>query len=123
LRKKVLATATLPKGVEALVRAGEMRWRPTPFTGVTYKPLFVDPIGGQAASLVRLEAGAVYPAHRHTEVEHSFILEGDAVFDDHTLFAGDYEAAGAGRRHSSITSKTGCVVFLLHNRHDEVFVH
>ncbi|MBV8819094.1 MAG: cupin domain-containing protein [Acidobacteriaceae bacterium] len=121
LRTRVLAQAALPRGAAALVRGSEMKWRPTPFPGVFSTPLYFDRAGGEVAALVRMDAGSVFPAHRHSAVEHIYVLEGDVVFDDHVLYAGDYEAASAGQEHSKLTTKTGCLVFLINNAHDEIF--
>jgi len=111
----------LPEGVLALVRGGEGSWRETPFPGIAIKPLFQDPLSGNQFLLVRMAAGSVYPSHHHEGIEHSYILEGDAIFDDHTLYAGDYEAAESGHDHSAIRTKGGCLVFLIRNQGDRVY--
>ena len=113
--------AQLPDGVVALVRATEGKWKPTPFPGITMKPLFFDASTGNQCLLVRMEAGSVYPLHHHEGFEHTYVLEGDAVFSDHTLYKGDYEVGQAHCDHSAITSKTGCLVFLMNNRADHVY--
>jgi anti-sigma factor ChrR (cupin superfamily) len=111
----------LPGGVLAIVRAGEGQWMPTPFPGITMKQLFLDPASGNQSLLVRMEPGSVYPCHHHKGLEHSLVLEGDAIFSDHTLYAGDYEVGAVDQDHSSITTKGGCLVFLLRNRADIVY--
>jgi mannose-6-phosphate isomerase-like protein (cupin superfamily) len=112
---------TLQDGVLTIVRASDGKWLPTPFAGITMKQLFYDPVSGNQSVLVRMEPGAVYPHHHHKGLEHSLVLEGDAVFSDHTLFAGDYEVGASDRDHSSITTKGGCLVFIMRNRADIVY--
>ena len=110
----------LPDGVLALVRAQEGKWIPTPFPGITVKPLFFDEKSGNQSLLVRMEPGSKYPSHHHVGLEHSLVLEGDAIFSDHTLHAGDYEVGEAAHDHCSITTKGGCLVFLMRNHADHV---
>lgn len=109
-----------PPVAAALVRANEGEWKPTPFPGVTVKRLFVDSESGNVTSLVRMTAGSVYPPHRHFGLEHSFVLEGDAIFDDHTLYAGDFEVAACSTDHSPITTRNGCLVLVVNNQRDQV---
>ncbi len=120
LRDRVLTEVPLPMGVAALVRASALQWLPTPFEGVFTATLYADSVRGELASLVRLAPGARYPSHHHSHVEHCYVLQGDVIFSDHTIFAGDYEAAYAGTDHSPVTSKTGCMLFLVHNQNDRV---
>ncbi|MDH4145812.1 MAG: cupin domain-containing protein [Acidimicrobiia bacterium] len=44
--------------------------------GVKAKPFFADRAAGRSASLVRFEAGAELPAHRHEGSELVFVIEG-----------------------------------------------
>ena len=124
LRGRVLAPlskqAPLPKGVAALVRASELNWQPTAFRGVFLASLYADSTHGEMASLVRMEPGAIYPSHRHSQVEHCYVMQGDLVFEDHVLNSGDYEAAQPGTDHAPVTTKSGCLLFLVHNVNDTV---
>ena len=113
--------AVLPEGAVALVRAADGQWMKTPYAGITVKQLYYDPKSGNQSVLVRMEPGSVYPSHHHKGLEHSFVLEGDAVFSDHTLHRGDYEVGEAGHDHSSITTSGGCLVFIMRNRSDIVY--
>lgn len=105
-----------------MVRGSALQWKPTPFEGVFTAKLYADSVRGERASLLRVAPGAQYPAHHHSHVEHCYVLQGDVVFSDHTLYAGDYEAAHAGMDHSPVTTKTGCVIFLVHNQNDVVYM-
>ena len=89
LRERVLSEAVLPRGVVALVRGKQMHWEETPFPGVSMARLFEDPVRGELTSLVRMLPGARYPSHHHASLEHCYVVEGDLIFEDHTLLAGD----------------------------------
>jgi len=122
LRARLLqATApSLPHGLAALVETRAMPWKPSPFPGVSAKKLFQDP-AGNISWLVKLEPGAVYPRHRHSAMEHCFVLQGEAQFDEYVLREGDYEVAHANTDHSPFTSKEGAVLFIIASQHDEIF--
>jgi anti-sigma factor ChrR (cupin superfamily) len=66
--------------------------------------------------------GSFYPPHHHTSIEHTFVIEGDIVFDGYTLEAGEYQAALPDTDHDKpITTKNGCTVLIINNANDEVF--
>ncbi len=111
----------MPPGVISIVRAQDGKWMPTPFAGITMKLLFADPASGNQSVLVRMEPGSVFPCHHHKGLEHSLVLEGDAIFSDHTLYAGDYEVGAPDQDHSSITTKGGCLVFIMRNAADILY--
>jgi putative transcriptional regulator len=123
LRHRVLTEALLPRGVVALVRGGKMNWQPTSFDGVSIARLYEDPIRGELASMIRMEPGARFPSHHHANLEHCYVVEGDLIFDDHTMMAGDYSAGSPGKDHASATTNGGCMLFIVHNLNDEVHVH
>ncbi len=120
LRQRVLTEAVLPRGVAALVRGRQINWQPTPFPGVSMARLYEDPFRGELASLVRMAPSARYPSHHHASLEHCYVLEGDLIFEDHTLTAGDYSAGSPDKDHTSATTKTGCMLFIVHNLRDEL---
>ena len=123
LRQRVLSEAVLPRGVAALVRSGQMKWQPTSFAGVSIAVLHQDPVRGELSSLVRMSAGARYPSHRHASLEHCYVLEGDLIFEDHTLHTGDYSAGRPDADHMAATTKNGCLLFIVHNSRDQVHVN
>jgi hypothetical protein len=114
--------AKLPEGLAALARANEMPWKPTPFPGIRSKRLYTNNSDGTTVWLVNMAPGSVYPPHSHTAIEHTFVVEGDIVFDGYSLCAGEYQAALPGKDHDKpITTKGGCTVLIINNAHDEVF--
>jgi len=104
----------------ALVRAGEGEWQATPFPGVEVKQLFVDPATQNATSLVRMRPGAIYPPHRHAGFEHCYVIEGDVLSSDRTLFAGDYEVNAPNSDHPTITTTKGCLLLITNNQRDRL---
>jgi hypothetical protein len=48
------------------------------------------------------------------------VLEGDLVFEDHTLAAGDYAAGSPDQDHTSATTVNGCLLFIVHNSWDQL---
>ncbi|HEV8042979.1 MAG TPA: cupin domain-containing protein [Bryobacteraceae bacterium] len=123
LRSRVLTEALLPRGVLALVRGAQMNWQPTSFEGVSMARLYEDPIRGELASLVRMMPGARFPSHHHASLEHCYVVEGDLIFEDHTMTAGDYSVGRPDQNHTSATTNHGCTLFIIHNRQDQIHVH
>jgi hypothetical protein len=116
--REELLRRTAPRPV--LVRRGEGDWRDTGFEGVAAKQLFVDAATGNVTSLVRMAPGAIYPPHRHAGHEHCYVLEGDLVFDSHTLSAGDFEVNPPFTGHSPVTTVGGCLLLLTNNQGDQL---
>jgi len=106
--------------LSVLVRANQVEWRSAGVPGVMMKTLFVDKVTGSVTSLLKVAPGAVYPAHRHAGLEHTYVIDGDVVFNDHELDTGDYEVAMATTAHSSVTTKEGCLILLINNQRDEI---
>jgi anti-sigma factor ChrR (cupin superfamily) len=123
LRQRVLQEAVLPRGVVALVRGAQLNWQPTSFEGVSMARLYEDPVRGELASLIRMKPGACFPSHHHAAVEHCYVVEGDLIFEDHTMTAGDYSAGRPDREHTAATTRGGCVLFIVHNAGDQLRVH
>ena len=123
LRRRVLSESVLPRGVVALVRGAQMSWQPTPFKGVSMAKLYEDPIRGELASLVRMAPGARLPSHHHASLEHCYVVEGDLIFEDHAMTAGDYSAGSPDKDHTAATTKAGCLLFIVHNLQDQAHVH
>jgi anti-sigma factor ChrR (cupin superfamily) len=117
IREELLRKIALQPRV---VRAEAGTWEKTPFRGVEVRQLFDDKLTGSVTTLLRAAPGAVYPAHCHGGLEHVYVIDGDLVFDDHTLQTGDYEVSEGSSRHSSITSRTGCLALIIHHVGDEI---
>jgi len=123
VRERLLSETALPRGVVALVRGQHVNWQETPFEGVFLARLYEDPARGELTSLVRMLPGARYPSHRHASLEHCYVIEGDLVFEDHSLQAGDYSAGSPDKDHSAATTRHGCLLFIVNNSADQVHVN
>lgn len=123
LRARVLNEAVLPRGVMAFVRGAERNWQPTSYEGVSIAKLYEDPVRGELASLIRMQPGACFPAHHHSSIEHCYVVEGDLVFEDYDMAAGDYSAGSPGKRHTSATTTKGCTLFIVQDSRVELYVH
>jgi anti-sigma factor ChrR (cupin superfamily) len=123
LRQRVITETVLPRGVLALARGAQLNWQPTSFEGVFMAKLYEDAVRGELASLVRMKPGARFPSHQHAAVEHCYVVEGDLIFEDHTMTAGDYSAGKPDKEHTSATTQGGCVLFIVHNAGDQIHVH
>lgn len=91
------------------VHAGDGTWVQIA-PGVRSKLLHDD--GVTRSFLLRLEAGARLPSHRHAAEEACVVLEGSAQLGDVEVSAGGFHLALAGSVHGEITSRTGALLFL-----------
>jgi len=120
VREELLTRIGRSASAAVIFRAGEGEWQESDFPGLTFKQLFADPSTGNVTSLIRMTAGAVYPPHRHFGAEHCYVLEGDLVFHDHTLHAGDFEVAAEDTDHSPVTTRHGCLLLIMNNQRDQL---
>jgi quercetin dioxygenase-like cupin family protein len=90
----------------------EIPWK-TLAPGTAYKPLYRDKSRNCDTSLVRMDAGARYPSHRHTQIEELFLLSGDLHVEDQVMYAGDYCRANLDSVHQQSFTEGGCLFLLL----------
>ncbi len=86
-----------------------MPWRPfDEAPGVEFKVLKTHPPGNGATLLLRFEAGAAYPAHRHVDGEEYWVLEGTLADGGRTYGTGTYvwHPPGSVHRPSSPAGAT-----------------
>lgn len=79
-------------------------------TGVHWKILWEE--GDRRAVLMRYDAGAVIPRHRHLGDEQIFVLEGSVTDDTGTCNAGNYARRPPGCIHT-VRSPAGALVLAL----------
>jgi quercetin dioxygenase-like cupin family protein len=91
-----------------VVKRGDDGWRTLRISGVSVKALRRDPETGASTALVKLEAGATFPAHDHPAGEEVFVLEGDVLIGPDRLGAGDYLYTPPGGKHAA-SSQNGCL--------------
>ena len=112
LRAKVLARIHGPASMKELItlRGDEGKWIQMR-AGIEIKLLFQDQKSKSRSLLMRVHAGATFPAHEHDGVEECLVLEGEFNMGDLTLRAGDYHIAPQGATHAALTSRTGALLF------------
>ena len=91
-----------------MVSSHDTQWKASKVPGVSVRRLRHDPESGATTSLVRLAAGARFPAHDHPAGEEVFVLEGDVKIGGDQLHAGDYLYTPPDGKHAA-ASDHGCV--------------
>ena len=84
------------------------------------RQLFVDRKQRSATMLIRMDAGASYPGHRHGGLEECYVLEGDLHHDDRVMRAGDFEVVSEGSRHGRQWTEGGCLLLIRSSLDDEL---
>jgi anti-sigma factor ChrR (cupin superfamily) len=108
--------AGAPQSDLVCVRASEGSWVEGPTAGVAAKPLFSDPVRQTMTALVRMQAGARLPRHRHVTPEQFYMLEGDGHVAGQVLQPGDYYRIAADTVHDLTFTEGGCVFLLISSR-------
>jgi anti-sigma factor ChrR (cupin superfamily) len=135
LRSKVLARilqeispgqSAIPSGIIfqkaglLISRSEEIPWERTPLPGVKIKKLYVDSARKYSTSLVSVEAGSVYPAHRHNDIEEFYVLEGDFSGEGIQMHPGDYCRSEPGTIHGEAKTESGCLLLVWSSNRDEL---
>ncbi len=115
LRSRLMQAVKLEPRVAA---SGEAGWIETGQPGVRMKLLYQDPDRSLATLLLRMEPGASYPAHFHTENEQCYVIEGDVRWRDLVYRQGDFVVAPKGSIHPPITTETGNLLLLVAGRNE-----
>jgi len=68
--------------------------------------------GGTLAFLLRLEAGAVIPAHQHAADEECMVLEGEVEIAGQAVRQGAFHFAPRAVAHTPITARTAALLYL-----------
>ena len=80
--------------------------------GLEVRELRRDMQARNHTSLLRMQAGAIVPPHRHEQEEEFIVLDGECYIGSHFLGTGDAHIAAAGSWHDAVTTKTGVLVLL-----------
>jgi quercetin dioxygenase-like cupin family protein len=115
VRERLLARvrAGMAEVVWTVVPTTERPWEARHLPGLEVRRLDQRAETGRFTALARMEAGLVYPGHRHVDTEELYLLAGDLSVDGHLLGPGDYCAAPPGTIHYVTATRGGCT-FLLH---------
>jgi anti-sigma factor ChrR (cupin superfamily) len=120
VREKLLARIRPEPATDVrIVRANEGAWHAL-VPGVMAKRLYAESANGNAAMLVRMEAGAQFPPHWHADVEHCYVIEGDLHFGDLALGPGDYQCAMASTTHIISHTEKGCMVLIVASQQNQI---
>jgi anti-sigma factor ChrR (cupin superfamily) len=95
------------------VRRDEGDWVPAEVPGIAVKQLFTDTHKRTATLLLRMDAGARYPAHNHHGAEQCLVLKGDVRWGDLVYEEGDFLVMGKGSHHPEITTVHGNLLLLV----------
>ena len=105
-----------------IMRSDELPWVAAPVPGILSKSLFVDEHRKYSTSLVRIEPRAVYPSHRHNDIEEVFLLEGDFFIDGVRMVPGDCCRSEPGSVHGQSTTESGALLLVLASQQDEMLL-
>lgn len=103
-----------------IARSEVMEWAPGMAPGCQQKDLFVDADQRSITSLVRMQPGTHFPAHRHGGPEEFFLISGDLVVEGQTLKPGDYCRAASATIHNESYTKSGCDFLLRTSKHNKI---
>ena len=101
------------------VRENEGEWVKI-MNGVKIKNLYRNPERNYSTLLVRMEPGATFPDHVHTDTEECYIIEGDLRMGGQVFGKGDYIRADARSTHESISTEKGCFLLIAASEENEM---
>jgi len=79
--------------------------------GNKMKVLYHDPETDMLTILSKLEPGAGIPAHRHEDLEQTYVLEGSLVDEEGACTAGNFVIRAKGSRHAPV-APNGCTMLV-----------
>lgn len=104
-----------------MVRPDAADWQPHPLVGgVVVKLLFRDPESGRYTALMRIAPGTSLPPRLHAGHEEMLVIAGTAMVGDSEIRVGEYCRAEPNSTHPSISTATGCTLFVSGSELDEV---
>lgn len=96
-----------------IVRQDEGRWLPTGVRGVRFRQLSASRRANRRTILLQMDPGTQLPDHDHAGLEEVMMISGELRIGSQVLRAGDYFRVGAGVRHDTPVSETGCVCMIV----------
>ena len=88
----------------------ERGWKALPVPGAYIKLLSLEPEGGYAVLMGKLDPGTRYPAHVNVGPEDFCVLTGDLFIGERKMVAGDFHHADKGSQHAENYSIEGCTL-------------
>jgi anti-sigma factor ChrR (cupin superfamily) len=102
-----------------IARSADLPWEQVA-PGISRKILALDSGRSYSTSLIRAEAGAIYPRHRHAGVEELLVLEGDLRIHGVVMRTGDYCRAEPGSLHEETFTEGGCILLQIASQLDQI---
>ncbi|HET9252908.1 MAG TPA: cupin domain-containing protein [Candidatus Eisenbacteria bacterium] len=81
--------------------------------GTRAKRLTQDSVHSCEISIVRMDASAMFPPHRHPGAEELLVLVGDCSCQGRRLGPGDYTRSAAGTEHEENRSEQGAEIIMV----------
>lgn len=93
-------------------------WIPSGVPGVRIKILDDDVENDLRMTLIEMDPGRTFPAHRHHGPEETWVLAGDLATDEVVLRAGDHARLEPESEHGDQWTVEGCLVLISGSRRD-----
>ena len=103
-------TASLGALASRFIETERLPWIETS-PGSKMKVIYHDPATDMLTILAKLEPGAGIPAHKHEDLEQTFVLEGSLEDDEGACTAGNFVVRARGSRHAPI-APNGCTMLV-----------
>ena len=83
-----------------------------PISGMSWHKISFNENTGVGSYILKMAPGARSLKHRHQNYEEFYVLEGELIDDDNTIFKkGDFISYKPGSKHTSFTKK-GCLLLV-----------
>jgi anti-sigma factor ChrR (cupin superfamily) len=102
--------ASLAAMASLFINTDSLPWIETS-PGNKMKVIYHDPQSGLLTILSKLAPGSGIPAHRHEDLEQTFVLEGSLVDDEGECTAGNFVIRAKGSRHAPV-APNGCTMLV-----------
>jgi anti-sigma factor ChrR (cupin superfamily) len=103
-------SANLGELASRFLKIDTMPWIETS-PGSKMKVLYHDPKTDMLTIITKLEPGAGIPAHKHEDLEQTYVLEGSLVDDEGECTAGNFVIRAKGSRHAPV-APNGCTMLV-----------
>ena len=94
------------------IRRDEGDWKEV-IRGIRIRILHTDRNARRQTLMLDVRPNAIYPRHRHEQVEEIYMISGDLRIGDLILGPGDYHVSPAGSAHPGATSRGGCQCLII----------
>jgi anti-sigma factor ChrR (cupin superfamily) len=111
VREALLAKVATPS--HHTITATEGQWVDTKVPGLRMKMLAIDRGRDRVTMLLKGEAGARYPAHRHSAPEECYVISGSLNVEGRLLHAGDFHHAEGDSDHVEMWTDDGVEVLIV----------